>query len=334
MKYRSVKGFTGLSQLGVLIAFLGLGFILATLSQFVIMMQVMPKGMSFEKMGEEFLSIMQKPENVNYSRAMQVIGTFLLMFVPCWLYMLVCHGKKWFWLGFSKHVNIYQLILAVFIMFVANLLATPVMEMTKAMLAHFPSLNTRALAAENIYNDQIMVLGNVRTTTELLLSLVVMVLMPAVFEEVFFRGAMQNLFTRWWKMPLLAVIISSLFFSFIHMSYYLFISRAILGFVLGWMFYRSKNIWINIFAHFVNNGLALVAVFYWSKENDLKTAVAKTEPSMPVWTIFVWIGILVGLFILFEKVSEKNRTAIALKEETLIQQSQPFNDLPPQQNLA
>ncbi len=334
MKYRSVKGFTGLSQLGVLIAFLGLGFILAAVAQFVIAMQVMPKGITFDKMGDEILNIMQKPENVNYNRAMQVIGTFLLMFVPCWLYMLVCHGKKWFWLGFNKHLNIYQLILAVLIMFVANLLATPLMDLTKSAMAHFPSMNAKALAAENLYNDQVLVLGNVKTVTELLVSLLVMAFLPAMFEEVFFRGALQNLLNRWWKRSLLAVIVSSVIFSFIHMSYYLFISRAVLGFALGWMFYRSKNIWINIFAHFVNNGIALVAVFYFSKENDIKTAMAKTEMTMPVWTIFLWTGILVSLFILFEKVSEKNRTAIALKEEVLIKQSEPFHDFPPQQNLA
>ena len=62
------------------------------------------------------------------------------------------------------------------------------------------------------------------------LILVVMAFFPALFEEIFFRGAMQELLERWWKKPLLAVIFTSIVFSLIHMSVYLFLSRFMASF--------------------------------------------------------------------------------------------------------
>ncbi|MEP6677585.1 MAG: hypothetical protein ABJA78_20660, partial [Ferruginibacter sp.] len=99
MQYRSIKGFTGLSQLGVLFAAVGAGFILAAISQLVIGMQMVPAGTGFDKLGEAILKAGADPANVGKMRLMQIVGTFFLMFVPCMLYLWICHGKKMFWLG-------------------------------------------------------------------------------------------------------------------------------------------------------------------------------------------------------------------------------------------
>ena len=117
MEYRSVKGFTGWGQLGMLLVFLGAGFILAAGVQLIIGMQLIPSGLPPEKMGDAMLKAMMLPENVTYARIAQVSGTFFLLFMPAVLFMLVCHGKNKFWLGFNKHINPQQIILGFFIIF-------------------------------------------------------------------------------------------------------------------------------------------------------------------------------------------------------------------------
>jgi hypothetical protein len=52
MDYRSVKGFSGWGQLGMLLVFLGAGFVLAGGAQLVIGMQLIPAGLSFEQMAD------------------------------------------------------------------------------------------------------------------------------------------------------------------------------------------------------------------------------------------------------------------------------------------
>jgi hypothetical protein len=152
-----------------------------------------------------------------------------------------------------------------------------------------------------------------------------MALLPAVFEEALFRGAMQNLFCRWWKKPLFAIIVTSVVFSLIHASWYLFLSRLALGFVLGWMFYRSKNIWINIIAHFLNNCLAILALFFTGIK-DGKVDMTKMSSNLPWWAGLAAGAGVVALFIVFEKISAHNRTAISMQENILIEKARPFND--------
>lgn len=76
MHYKSVKGFSGWGQLGILLVFTALGIVIAALVQFLIGMQLVPSGMPVSKMGEEMIKAMMKPENVNYARLSQVLGTF------------------------------------------------------------------------------------------------------------------------------------------------------------------------------------------------------------------------------------------------------------------
>jgi uncharacterized protein len=317
MQYRSIKGYNGWAQLGFLLFFAGAGMVLAALVQFVIIKQMLPAGTTLSNMQDEFMKAAAKPGNVGLSRLMQVSGTFLLMCVPAFVYLFVCHGGKKIWLGFNKYINIYQVLIAFGIMFFVNILATPLADFSKALLAHLPSLNTKALSLETAYNDQVALLGNLTSWKEYLIGLVIIAFLPAFFEEVFFRGALQNLFDRWWKKSLLAILVTSLLFSLIHMSIYLFLSRALLGFALGWMFYRSKNLWVNIIAHFLNNAIALSALFFYSfKEN--KVDMTKLDPPTSWWQALVAVVFLIILVNLFEKVSAKNRTAAALQEDAAV----------------
>lgn len=317
MEYRSVKGFTGWGQLGILLVFLGAGFILAALAQLVIVMQLLPASSNWASMGDEMMKVMLKPENVGYARLSQVVGTLFLLFLPAVLYMIVCHGKNKFWLGFNKHINAAQIILGFFLIFLANIIANPLAELSKSILTNFPSLNAMGMRLEEAYTEQVMALSNLKSWGEFFMAIVIMAFFPALFEEVFFRGTLQNLLERWWKKPLLAIIITSLVFSFIHMSVFLFLSRAVLGFVLGLMYQRSKNLWVNIVAHFLNNTVAVIQLF-WLSKHQTKIEVDKLDPKIPLWGGLIALAITVGLFLLFEKVSGKNRTQIAFEEQDLL----------------
>lgn len=331
MQYRSVKGFTGFGQLGILLLFLGAGFILAGAAQLIIGMQLVPSGLPFDKMGEEMIKAMMKPENVGYTRLSQVLGTFLLLFIPAILYLIVCHGKNTFWLGFNKHINPWQIILGFFLIFLANVIAQPLAELSKMLLSHFPDWYALGQRMEDTYTEQVVALSNLKSWGEFFMAIVIMAFFPALFEEIFFRGAVQNLLERWWKAPLIAVLVTSLFFSLIHMSLYLFLSRAVLGFVLGLMYQRSKNLWVNIVAHFLNNTVAVIQLF-WLSRHTTKIEVDKLDPQVPLWGGLIAVAISYGLFVLFEKVSSKNRKQIAFEEQDLLEHTDILHAFPENKN--
>ena len=108
---------------------------------------------------------------------------------------------------------------------------------------------------------------NVDTIGGLLLNLLVIALIPAIGEELTFRGVLQQGLMR--KMnPHVAIVLSAAIFSFIHFQFYGFLPRMFLGLLLGYMFYITDSLWTSILMHFVNNGTAVV-VYYLNNKGTI-----------------------------------------------------------------
>lgn len=94
-------------------------------------------------------------------------------------------------------------------------------------------------------------------------NIFIMAIIPAIGEELIFRGCFQKVIGQWWKNPHLAILFTAILFSAIHMQFFGFLPRFVLGIVLGYLFYWSKNIWVSILAHFINNALAVSLYYYY-----------------------------------------------------------------------
>ncbi len=322
MNYRSAKGFSGWAQLGILFAFIGIGLVCAGIIQFLIGKSLIGPNIPVQEMGEAMMKALFKPENAVWLQLSQIAGTLFLMFLPTIGYSLVCNGKDELWLGFSRHINFRQILLGFLIIYCANVVANPAADLSKQILLHFPDLNRWAQRLEASYDEQIMAMSNLKSWSELVIAIVIMAFFPALFEEMFFRGTIQNLFIRWWRKPWLSIIATALLFSFIHGSVYLFLSRAILGFALGLMYYQSKNLWVNIFAHFLNNAVAVVQLFIITRNTD-KVDISKLDERFPLWIELLSILIFYILFLLFRRVSAANRAKIETDEQKLWIRSTP-----------
>jgi len=315
MQYKSVKGYSALAQFGILCLFLLVGFILAAIVQLGISMQMLPKGASILD-AEAITKAMMLPQNVNLARLAQVAGTFFLLCIPAILYSWVTNGRNLFLLGFNKHIHIYQVLLGFAIIYAANIMAAPIADLSKDVVANFPNLNALAKKLEAAYNEQVLALSNLRSWPEFLMAVVIMAFFPALLEELFFRGALQNILVRWIGNAFVAILITSIIFSLIHMSVYLFVSRIILGFVLGLMYHKTKNIWVNVIAHFLNNAIAVGQLFWLSNQNK-KIDVSMLDPKIEWWLGLLAAVALVGLFWLLQKISRNKQAVIAAEEKRL-----------------
>ncbi len=318
MQYKSVKGFSGGAQLGILIFFWGLGMLLSGGAEIIIGMKMLPAGTPMEDMGKALTKAMMDPKNVALSRLLQVVGTCLFLFIPAVLYSLVVNGRNKFWLGFNPYINVYQVLIGFFIIFVANIAAAPLADMSKALVSNFHSLDILAAKLEKLYNDQVLAMSHLKSIPELLMAIVIMAFFPALFEEVFFRGALQNLLVRWWKQPMIAIFFTSLLFSLIHMSVYLFLSRLVLGFVLGLLYHKTRNIWVNVIAHFLNNCFAVIQLF-WMSNNKQVIDPGKLDPKVDWWLGVIAFIVLYILFRLLKRFSVNNQLKVEAREQLLLQ---------------
>lgn len=102
----------------------------------------------------------------------------------------------------------------------------------------------------------------------LLVNLFLMAVLPAVSEEMTFRGVLQQLFQgskvstiQGSKVPHLAIWCTAIIFSAIHMQFYGFIPRMLLGALFGYMFVWTGSLWVPMLMHFVNNGMAVLLYY-------------------------------------------------------------------------
>jgi len=302
MAYLATKRFNYWGQLGILTAFTGVGLIVGGAASLIPLLGKINlddlKGGSTTGLMDNLL----KPENATALRWMQLVTTLFLFFLPPVFYALVCHKKPFVHLGFQQKFNWMSGGLVILIMLAALPMVSVLQDLTE-MLPWSKAILLKFKAAEDAYNQQVAVIARMNNFGDYLISVIMIAFLPAMFEEILFRGAIQNLLSRWFKMPILGIVVTAIIFSAIHGSYLGFMSRFALGFILGWMFYRTGNIWLSILGHFFNNGFAVTMLYITTKPGE-KMDPAKVEDHFPLWMGLVSIAAVYGLFLLFEKVSK------------------------------
>lgn len=113
----------------------------------------------------------------------------------------------------------------------------------------------------------------------LILNLVVIAFMAALSEELFFRGVLQKSLIEATGNIHAAVWITGILFSAFHMQFYGFIPRMFMGVALGYLFVWSGSLWVSIFAHFINNGVAVVLAWLVNRGTISESFAAITTPS-------------------------------------------------------
>lgn len=267
-------------QFGILLGLVGVGIMLAAIFQFAILASVMNLKDMLSGGTDKFMNEMFKPENLNKAKLMQVGGTFLMMFVPIWGYAKICNKQPFSYIGFNRGFSAKNVFIVAAITFLGMLLSGALGEINQ--LIPIPKnweLKFKKMEAD--YAMQVAAMATMKTFGQYLIGMLIIAILPAIFEEMLFRGGLQQIFTNWFKNPFWAIVVTSFFFSIIHMSYYGFLPRFFLGIMLGYVFYYTNNLWYCIVAHFINNGIAITAMYWLTQTGrDMQKVM---EYNFPVW---------------------------------------------------
>lgn len=135
----------------------------------------------------------------------------------------------------------------------------------------------------------------------LAINLLIVAIIPAIGEELLFRGALLRLFREMTKSSHLAVIITAFLFSAIHFQFYGFLPRFLLGLILGYSFVFSRNLWAPIFLHFVNNASSVI-VYYLHYNGYIKISMENfgASPNL-VYIIGSLLATIWLMIILYQK---------------------------------
>ena len=136
-----------------------------------------------------------------------------------------------------------------------------------------------------------------RTTSSFVVCIVFMALLPALVEEVFFRGFLMNVFNGIFNNMHVAILITAFLFSAMHLQFMKFIPMFFLATVFGYAAYWTGSILTSIVAHFINNSLAVIQLFYFSDGDYAKSLDQSQSLSLPVNITLIIAAITLFIFI-------------------------------------
>lgn len=129
-----------------------------------------------------------------------------------------------------------------------------------------------------------------KLTDDPVIMIITAVIMAPVFEEIVFRGIIQKGLINAGVQPWKAILFASVVFGLVHANPWQFVGAALLGCVLGLVYYKTKSLLLPILLHAFNNLCSSVLVFY-----------TKTESFADAFKVPEWIIAIIGivLFSLF-----------------------------------
>ncbi len=284
-------------QFGILMGLIGCGLIAGSLFGMVVWMMMTGK---FPTAGIE--KDMMNPVYANPLKAMQLALSFGMFFLPTFFYAMIVNKKPLQHLGFRSLVSAKQILLVILIACVGLFLSGALGELNE-IIPIPKKLASTFHKWEDDYSEQVMAMASMKTAWDYIFTMIVIAVAPAIFEEVLFRGGFQQLFIKWFGNVLIGIIVTSILFSAVHVSYFGFLPRAALGVILGLLFYYGKNIWLNILAHCLNNGIAVTQLYAMSKNGKIpKEALNDNMPffSGPPSAITTILLVIIGIIFMIQ----------------------------------
>jgi hypothetical protein len=210
--------------------------------------------------------IISKPETdhqVLFIKLYQFINQIGVFIVPVFIFSFLVSQNTLTYLHIDKKPNTVNLFVLGVVVFTGLPFLNFLGELNQSMALPemFSGIENWMLDKEIQAKQLTETFLKTNTIGGLSLNLLIVALLPAIGEELLFRGLLLKLFKSITRNVHWAVIISSLLFAAIHLQFYGFLPRFFLGMVLGYSFVITQNLWMPIFIHLVNNA-ASVFVFF------------------------------------------------------------------------
>jgi uncharacterized protein len=138
---------------------------------------------------------------------------------------------------------------------------------------------------------------------QLAVAVLVIAVIPAIGEEVLFRGVLQRILVRGTGNVHAGIWLAAIIFSAIHVQFYGFVPRVLLGAMFGYLYVWSGNLWVAILAHFVNNGFTVLMVYLYQKK--LTGVDIEATDSVPIPIALASFALWLGLMYYFRQRNRK-----------------------------
>jgi membrane protease YdiL (CAAX protease family) len=286
------------SQLGLCLGLLGAGLALTSI---VLAFIVHSRGLPVASMDKLDWS---RPRVLATMKLVQAVSSITIFLIPALFYsLIVFSGKRLYFLGIRPPVKPQMYLMCILCMVIAIPFVLWLGDLNQRV--PLPQWMTNM---EKDAGQKMIQFLKAHNTLDVVMNVFIIAFLPALCEELFFRGVLQRIIINICKNPLAGIIVTAILFSAAHMQFQGFLPRMFLGMVLGALFWYSGSLWTSILAHFVNNAVQVVAVSYAPEYID-------KNPSLPIFMALASGAAVAGILwvyrsfstITYEKVYEPDR---------------------------
>ncbi len=304
MNETSLKQNNHFLNLLILLACIIGGILLVSLASMALMLGLgIPIG-AFENVNQDFY------DNINGIKLIQTISQIGMFVIPSIVFASIIAYKPFQWLGFkTKNISgnnwLWGSVLTTALILGALPFLAWVLQwnMQMELPAFLADLENWMRASEEQLAAMTEAFLKMESPTDLIINLLVVAVTPAIAEEMLFRGALQPSLQNIFKNAHIAIILTGIIFSAIHVQFFGFFPRMIIGIYLGYLYFWSGSLWFPILGHFINNGIQVLAIYFGAL--DLADAANAPEQQVPLIAAIVSLIILTILAFLFKKLFQK-----------------------------
>ena len=266
--------------------------------------------------------ITQYSDMMRLLQLISALGTFLF---PALALAWLCSYNPKEYLSIGKMPKGHILLLT----FLSIFLITPSISLTGILnkqmeLPSFmePIENWMRLQEETAEQLTLKLLAG-RGIITLFFNLIVIAVAAGITEEFLFRGALQRIIGKWTYNHHIIIWSAAIIFSTFHMQFFGFLPRMLLGAYFGYLLYWTRNIWIPVFAHFVNNAIAVISMSDAKlRDNEFITGDISTQNLLP-YTIVA----IVALFFFVRCCRKLSDRLILILKSLFCGEQNPYPDI-------
>lgn len=268
--------------------------------------------------GTDILAILTAPDfsnplNINAMKVVQIINMAGGLLLPALVYIWLCEPVTDLKVLFACRPNASLALCCTVLVIIAS---QPIISWTNELNSYLTlppwlsGVESWMKNAETMNAKLTEAFLSTTSTGGFAVNIFMIAILPAFAEEILFRGALAGLFRKWSRSTHLAVLLSAFIFAAIHLQFYGFLPRFLLGVLLGYLFFWSGRLWLPIIAHFTNNFLSVVAEFMY-KKGYIHTDAENFGTGQSVWIVILCVVIVsIALFVI-RKISVSNRSISA-----------------------
>ncbi len=243
-----------------------------------------------------------------------LIGMYLqnicMFILPAWFAALLFWGDAGRGLHLDKAPRLVELLCIVVLYFVATPMFNRLVEWNEsislpASFSHIEAWMRQQEEAAAAVTEQILQIKSFTYFVAVVLGIGVL---TGMGEEMIFRGVLQQVVQGKSHRTHLAVWSCAFLFSAIHLQFYGFFPRFLLGALFGYLLVWSRNLWLPIFAHLFNNSMVVCIAYFTGNASDNELEALGTAHSSTSW--LAWVSLVATtllLYLFYKKVFSTTR---------------------------